>query len=618
MDKKFTVLLICFKMVGDAISTLNNFAIHLKKSNGLLIVGTQTFFSPEKIKNFEFQILRIPSSLSEYSSEEMYWSYQCTTKDSHTSRLLKVHEHWWGQSDKRSHASAQIVFNCTNVAEKVLIAIRPSIAFFWSSGIYPTSQIWHDVARQMGIPSFCLEQGFLTGTWMIDLGGMNAQSEMLIHPLIRKLLLTHTQTEKAEIYRQWYQANNPRKREILNKENCSLRRTHEAKSKIISFFGSLDNGAITPRNILGSEINLPGYADSKDVVRAISNACKSIEGDFEIIFKPHPGEKSNYTSEYLYTARIVNECDPIDLILASDIVISGISTISFDALLNNRPLILVARSVLIGTDLAYEALKPEELKDTILKALDTPCSSTNLFNCFIDGLLSYTHFSLNPYVPALPIEELAQHCIQLRAIHGCNLSLAQKTLDHTFQATAVAQLFFDTGTGFNEKQSITLHYKTGIEETLHFTLPSELKTINQLRIDPSNKLGKIHIYSIGLTNSAGEVFLTHISNHNANWSFDNTFIFNHNDPQLIINPPHTCTNDLRSITLNIKALEITKNNLPPTNINILNLSSSLESVHDKINTLLKKNIEKDTIGRIHQNIKRADAQLELLKFILLH
>jgi len=95
-----------------------------------------------------------------------------------------------------------------------------------------------------------------------------------------------------------------------------------------------------------------------------------------------------------------------------------------------------------------------------------------------------------------------------------------------------AQLFVDTGAGFNEKESINKDINTG-EYFLVFEL-QDYKNIRALRFDPSNSIVALYIHKIEITSVDGDTFEVGYE-ANALERHSDLVIFDTGDPNLTIN-----------------------------------------------------------------------------------
>ena len=541
----------CFLALDtQLVDTLKHFANELRLQGASLVLASPDI---ERIRNetdLGFDLLALPQSLADYDATT--YPIENTVADPFNTWLAEVDANWWnGAHGKNSRRSLEGLPHCTHVARQVMAALRPSIVFAWSSGVYPVSRVWQDVARQMGIPAFCLERGFLPGTWMIDEGGMNAQSDMRSHPLIRRTLTQHTSTVRIEAYRKWYQAARPRKYGAAGEGAQALRAKLGITGRMVVILGSLDCAGLQPRSIAGAEINSPGFSDSRELILAVGHALEN-EPDLSILFKAHPGEKDNFPQGFIGRVQVIEDVDVIDLIQTADVIVAGLTGLSFETLLNKRPLVLVANSPLQGTGAVFEALTPGKLTNAIHTALlGSTESIQQKSDLFLDSLLTHCLYATDDDVPGLPLSELAMHCAKLGASGTANLGQAALALKSvapriTQPAQEFAQLFFDTGNGFNEAQSIKKKINRA-DTHLTFELPTGTTRIQGLRFDPINDCALIKFKATWLLNSHGDS--TPLESHPSNASYQEGQIsyFDHADPQIIIRIADISLDDISNV-----------------------------------------------------------------------
>ncbi|WP_156915720.1 glycosyltransferase [Desulfatirhabdium butyrativorans] len=96
----------------------------------------------------------------------------------------------------------------------------------------------------------------------------------------------------------------------------------------------------------------------------------------------------------------------------------------------------------------------------------------------------------------------------------------------------MAQVYVDTGMGFNEKQTVVA-YVGGDERNLEFDL-SRFDRIQGIRIDPVNSPAVVCLYRIVLKDASGREQTASIRSHNALLEEDGHFVFTSTDPHWII------------------------------------------------------------------------------------
>jgi O-antigen biosynthesis protein len=614
LEPKPRVLMTCFLPLNkQLVDTLQHFAKELRLQGASLVVASHDIERVRNSKNLGFDLLLLPQSLADYDATT--YPIENIVADPFNAWLAEVDANWGnGVNFSNSRRSLEGLPHCTHVARQVMTSLRPSIVLAWSSGVYPVSRVWQDVARQMGIPAFCLERGLLPGTWMIDGGGLNAQSDMRSHPMIRRTLMQHSTTEVVVAYRKWYQTTQPRKYGSVGEGAQALRAKLEITGRMVVIFGGLDCAGLQPRTIAGAEINSPGFADSRELILAVDHALEN-EPDLAILFKAHPGEIHNFPQGFIGRVQVVVDVDVIDLIHTADVIVAGLTSLSFETLLNKRPLVLVANSPLQGTGTAFEALTSDKLPNAIHGAL---LGSTEVMqqkiDFFLDSLLSHCLYATEDNVPGLPLSELAIHCAKLGANGTSNLeqaALALKTVAPRLSQPAqdFAQLFFDTGAGFNETQSIKKKINR-VDTRLTFELPTDSTSIQGLRFDPINEPALIKFKAVWLVDSHGEN--TPLKSHPSNASHQEGSItyFDHNDPQLIIQLPDAPSEGIINVSFEFELIALGRAAEILCNDKIKKSYSGISKMIENLTYIVS---ERDgQISNLNQAVSERDGQISNL------
>lgn len=552
------VLVTCFLAQDPSLAgVFRRFAAELKSHGGSLIVAWAGMGGVDQDAQLGFDLLPLPQSLAEYDVTE--FADDGASSDPFHAWLAEVDANWAdGVHGRDVPRSLSGIPHCVHVARKVMDALRPSVAFIWSSGVYPVSRVWQDVARQQGIPAFCVERGFLPGTWMIDAGGMNAQGDMRVHPVIRRLLLDHRATGRIEAYRQWHSTTRPRKYGRPGDGAVAVRTKLGVTGRLVVVLGGLDCAGLHPRSIPAARFNSPGYDDSLDVARAVDRALAG-EPDLSIVFKAHPGEQANVTATQIGAVRVIGDVDATDLIEAADVVVAGLTGLGFETLLLKRPLVLVARSAIQGVGAAYEALDSEELGAALRAALrDGAADKQERADRFLDGLLAHCLYATDDDVPAVPLAELVEHCVGLEALGVPDLSGARSALlsvapKYTSPVMEYAQLFFDSGAGFNEAQSVR-HVVERSTTRVQFDLPSDGGAVVSFRFDPLNDYATIRLGVILLVKNDREVVRVRDYTTNACSSDSAIYYFSHQDPQFLFEVPSFLVGDIKKVVIDFEIL----------------------------------------------------------------
>lgn len=484
-----TVFVTCFlPLTPSLLDTMERFAGEITLRGGSLVVGAA---DAAERQSTGFRLLSIPSSLLQFPSTKPQVRTDVQSADPYDLWLAEREIVWTRQLAGLDQAHAGID-SCRRVARDTLSALRPVVALFWSSGVFPVSRIWHDAATQLGIPAFCLERGLLPETWMVDAGGMQAQSDFCTHPAVSDLLHRHVLTDNLGRYRDWYRNNRPRKYGVSGDGPTSLRGRLGLSGAIVVCMGGADCAGLLPRSIPGAELTSPGYADSRAMLEALDRAAAEFP-EVSFVFKPHPFDAPLYPDLFFGRVRVVITADPVDLIELSDVVVCGITSLQTDAVLLRRPVVLTARSALQGRGVAYEALRPAELSAAIEAALNRENLSQKQAegDRLLDGLLTHFFYALTPAVPARGLADLARICTVGGGAGEPNFALAKFKLHDAgfeqFRAQGMdqAQCFWPVAGVYSEESSkIDRWPADGEIQSVQFDFPFPIE--NRVRLDPAS------------------------------------------------------------------------------------------------------------------------------------
>jgi hypothetical protein len=472
------VLLTCYRALSNTLyESLREIHDCLRSRGCVLIFGTPD--DPEKWRDnaAPFLIHRIPSRISGANSDKPSNPVSTTPYDEW---LLDVESGWFGLS--RDSLSSDKVSEARKIARSYFCTIRPSVVLLWSSGVFPISRLWHDEARSLGIPAFCLEKGLIDGTWQIDSQGMNAQCSGRF---------------------MWAREDKEFRSAAIQLMNCRAQTAESAPqqpTRRVLILGSADWAGMRPRSLLGAEINSPAFTSSDDLIACVA----SFKDDFpkvEFIYRPHPFAVQTSSREGT-PIPIDFSGDAKEQIARADVVVCGLTSLQVEALLQSKPVVLVAVSPLWGRGVAHEVAERGDLKRHLELALSGVGHEKHRTNsvAFISALLGVS-FTTNTNVPARPLVQLAE-TIALGTVAYSRLDPdvlreAGGLLVHASAPSQrdLAELFWDNGNGFNASQSLsTVWLSNDEQQTIEFALPSPQS--GRFRIDPSEAPVVISIDSI--------------------------------------------------------------------------------------------------------------------------
>lgn len=136
----------------------------------------------------------------------------------------------------------------------------------------------------------------------------------------------------------------------------------------------------------------------------------------------------------------------------------------------------------------------------------------------------------------------------------------------------LAQLYVDTGLGFNEKQ-VAIQYVAGDEQILEFDI-SRFQDIRGIRLDPVNDCAVLHMHHVTLIDESGHGRPGRLMFHNAAYQDGDNYIFTSTDPHFLIQPAGV---PIRTVSISLEFISIGKDAF----IQLLNLQNGMIAEKDR-------------------------------------
>lgn len=259
---------------------------------------------------------------------------------------------------------------CQHVLRTLIKELQPAVVLAWGSSL-PQSVVLQQLACQHGIPCWILERGLLPRTLMVEMTGNGGCTELnwsfTAQQAHRFANATHRFDAAREAIRKADAKADPRAEgatpaAIRRKLNPDGRRIIAALLQ-----HDLASGLI-PSSYLGSKIHAPGIGSSTDLIRELARILAQ-EPDCRLIVKPHPMDPTDYSRWDNGRIRIARDVQLGALMEAADVVVCMTSTTQFEAVLREKPVVLLARSALSGKGIAYETRSPADLLPAVRLAL---------------------------------------------------------------------------------------------------------------------------------------------------------------------------------------------------------------------------------------------------------
>lgn len=266
------------------------------------------------------------------------------------------------------HAGLQ---TCQHVLRTLLAELQPAVVLTWGSSL-PQSVVLQQLALQQGRPCWVIERGFVPQTLMVEMSGQGGVSEWNTSFALQRALRRGTSTTAFRAFQQQYvtqrASKTPVAADALSAEE--IRRRHcPDRQRLVSVLLQHDEASgLAPVSFAGARQHTRGIPTAAEAVQYLA-AAAAARSDCQLLVRPHPLDLADYSAFESATLRVVRDGSLHALLQASDAVACMTSTCQFEALLYEKPLILLARSVLAGKGVAYEALNPADVAPALASAL---------------------------------------------------------------------------------------------------------------------------------------------------------------------------------------------------------------------------------------------------------
>ncbi|MBL9137235.1 MAG: methyltransferase domain-containing protein [Verrucomicrobiales bacterium] len=259
---------------------------------------------------------------------------------------------------------------CQHVLRTLLKELQPAAVMVWGSSL-PQSVVLQHLAIQHGIPCWVLERGLLPRTLMVEMAGNGGCTELnwSFSALQgqRFANTTHRFTAAQQALRN-ADASIDSRTEGSTPESVRRKLNPDGRRIIAALLQHDLASGLIPTSYLGSKIHAPGIGSSTDLIRELARILAQ-EPDCRLIVKPHPMDTTDYTRWDNGRIRIARDVQVGALMEAADVVVCMTSTTQFEAVLREKPVVLLARSALSGKGIAYETKSSADLLPAVRLAL---------------------------------------------------------------------------------------------------------------------------------------------------------------------------------------------------------------------------------------------------------
>ena len=263
-------------------------------------------------------------------------------------------------------------------ADKIIRSIiecwRPSLIALWNS-FYPFHAIIRAIGEEEKIPLRYMEFGNIPGTIIVEELGQLGESIPARYP--EKFL--EIPVSAAEYRRVKKHIEDLR----LSGLNRNIQRTGNGLVEIakrlkpnrpIVFYAGQNDFAsgLQPYTENSRKFHSPVFQSSDEAANFLEGICE--KNDWNLVYKPHPmmlmcTDSGNLPDNVIY----IEEGNINAIIDASDVVVTILSSVSYIALIREKPVVMLGYTQLKGTGCTYEAFEVENIEPKMNNALQWGC-----------------------------------------------------------------------------------------------------------------------------------------------------------------------------------------------------------------------------------------------------
>ncbi len=224
----------------------------------------------------------------------------------------------------------------------------------------------------LGIEVIHAEIGVITGTLTFDFGGEMGRSYPALYPH-KFMQLEVTEEEITEAYKICnYIAKTNMNRKVQYKLNIDehVKKRIDISKPTILYAGQYDfSSGIQPYDDISKEFHSPFLASSLEGAVILAEIAE--KNGWNFIYKPHPTMSLlNERYDTLPESVIIAEGIGINyLIELADVVVTILSQTAYDALIRNKPVVMLGYMQLKDKGCTYQAFEKEKIEETIFSAL---------------------------------------------------------------------------------------------------------------------------------------------------------------------------------------------------------------------------------------------------------
>jgi hypothetical protein len=309
---------------------------------------------------------------------------------------------------------------CGHFFGRLLDDMEPDTVSVWNAAL-PQGRLLQTACLARGIPCFGTERGLFPETMMLEAREVGAQSELVLSPVLRSALRAAPAQPKrlAEIRAHYAQRDFSRYPAQPRRSGAELRARAGiptgARCMVLVLSGAA--GHWLPRSLPGMRFSSPWFDSAQSALAALLAAMPQ---DAFLIVQDHPVDHGHWTPAAHPRLRHLRGEHLGSLFDASDLLaFLGATTVQHEALLTDKPLLLLSRSQLSGLGAAYE-FGGDALAELIGRAFERQdhAAQADVVERYVPFLFEHALFGLTGSPARQSAQDFADHLAALNSAHA--------------------------------------------------------------------------------------------------------------------------------------------------------------------------------------------------------
>lgn len=310
-----------------------------------------------------------------------------------TSYVKHYKDNYEGISEKAAIVSInRAIFYLNDVISK----IQPEIIMCFSC-VSPPHRLIKEQCFKKGIKTVFIHAGTLAGTINFDIGGEMGESLPAKYPEeFNELKVDSDDLSHAEDVIEYIRESRENRKKQPSKTGVESIRQRIKNNRPVLFFAAQCDAAsgLECDEAIRKKYHSPIFESSIEAGNFLAGLAE--KNDWNLIYKPHPMyTRGDFESLLPKNVIYIEEGNLHEIIDLSDVVITILSQTAYEALIRNKPVVMLGMMQINKKGCAYEAYNLEDIERTIKEALDKgyTYNQKRAFIKHVAQLLKYYLFS---------------------------------------------------------------------------------------------------------------------------------------------------------------------------------------------------------------------------------